>query len=237
MAISVVGYTQAVADANDVTCDKPTGTLTGDMMIAFAMADWAQHDDLLAPAGWSLLDEADNGASNTHHKVWYKSAISEGADYTFNGASSAATCVSIVSLRGVDPVASNWVHDSVLQNDTSASRTAPSLTGDGDFLLCAVGTRVENETDIAYTAPAGMAEIADISDSNPYSSLSVAYLGGTPPNPTTARTFVLSGADALNGAGTSILFPAADIPDPVNPGIYVHNGTGWVSTTGGVAVV
>ena len=238
MAISVVGYAQAVVDGGPITCNKPTGTLTGDTMIAFGFADWALHADLYAPTGWTLFTQADNGSNKTHHKVWYKTAFSsEVADYTFGGAGSAANCIAIVTLRGVNPVPSNWFYDCVLQNTSSLSRTAPSLTGAGDFLLCCVGTRINGAApDLNYVAPSGMAKIAEMRDSAPYSAMAVAYLGGTPPNPTTTRTFTLQEAVAYNGAGSSILFPAASGPVPVNAGVYVHNGTNWVSTTGGVAV-
>ena len=56
--------------ATTVVVTKPTGTTNGDMMVAYQAGVWGLHNDMTAPAGWTLLGGEDMGTNNYHKKLW-----------------------------------------------------------------------------------------------------------------------------------------------------------------------
>lgn len=109
MAVSKVASTRSptsfpAAANNTSTCaiDKPTGTTTDDLMIAFISCGLA---DITAPAGWTQLSTVTNTNDNQTSGVYYKFATaSEGTSYTFTDSSGDTTplCGLIITYRGVD---------------------------------------------------------------------------------------------------------------------------------------
>lgn len=87
--------------AGSLTISKPTGTTSGDLLIAVIGGTKSS-----TPSGWTQLSDVDSGGSSTGHVyVYYKIAGgSEPSSYTFNqsGSSSFYTPGAILCYRGID---------------------------------------------------------------------------------------------------------------------------------------
>lgn len=195
MAGSVVAAASGSATAGAaISCNKPTGTADGDVMVAFLGDDWGAFGDSSAPGGWTLRTSLDRGSDNLHCKIWTKTASSEGASYSFNIGVGANGCVTIVTTRGTtESVLTdiNWAA-------ASTSRDAPSITGvtASPVALC-YALLEANATTNTFTPPSGMNEESDVQP-DVWACHSVASLTA-PPEPTGTRTFTSSTAGASAG--------------------------------------
>lgn len=80
-----------------VTVSKPTGTVDGDVMLAWVTTSTGA--DITPPAGWTLIDLLYSAGGLD--KCYYKVASSEGASYAFTWTDSKGTAI-ISSYSGVD---------------------------------------------------------------------------------------------------------------------------------------
>ena len=218
MTITFPGTPTSSAGSGPRTCNKPTGVVNGDILLAFVAAEWDTYANIGAPAGWAVFNGVNAGTNVHNFKLFTKTAASEGSSYSFTAGGGADIGVAIVALRGVAAVA-DWLFAGSTSPGLSASRVAPSITGAGDLLLCAA---VNERAGGTYTPPSGMTEQVDAGST--YVDLTVASLVA-PPNPTTARTFTLSSAPSRGGPSLSVLIPAAS--DAV---AYIYNGSAWVAS-------
>lgn len=136
MAISFVASTRSPtsypgsANNND-TCviNKPSGTASGDTMVAFLEAGGGITFTL--PSGWTLVSNYQNASANMTSAIAYKVAGgSEGSSYSF-GASDALTpfCGMILTYRGVNNVNPVNVNTESNTGTTGTSAVAaPSAT-------------------------------------------------------------------------------------------------------------
>lgn len=141
--------------------DKPTGTENNDVMLAIISpgGDLA----ITPPAGWTLISNI-NRAS-----IYRKTALSEGANYTFSLPSVSQWSGGIMSFKGVDT--NNPVETSSGQFSNGASITAPSAAYSESNIMAVflAGSRGTG----TFTPPSGMTEAFDTGN---YSASTGAYV-------------------------------------------------------------
>lgn len=210
MAPTIVGVATQNGTGATLVCNKPTGTASGNLLLAWHYNDAGNIATSTPPSGWATNATQDQGINAAHFKLYSKTAGgSEGSTYTFNQ-SSVAGVITIIALSGVDVTAAHWVI-STTSTANSASRVCPSLTGvsAGGVLLCTAMVDA-SAVAITFTAPSGMTKQSDV-QSGTASAMSVASLL-SPPNPTTTRTFTASSGNmtgSANGIQNSLFVPAA----------------------------
>ena len=157
--LRAVGTGVTYAQANS-TVPKPTGTVSGDLMLAFleadgniGVADWST----LVPAGWTILyQELTGGTFTWWPMVAYKVAGgSEPASYAFSFGVQAGRGV-IAAWSGVDNASPINASAQQINSTSSTTHNCPSVTPTvGDCMLVVAYFR-RSSTGYPYTAPAGM---------------------------------------------------------------------------------
>jgi hypothetical protein len=196
---SIVAASQIAGATTSLVCNKPTGTASGDIMIAFAAADWGDPATMTA-TGWSLVDSQLQGANALNVKVWSKVAGgSEPSTYTFGGDASSDNAVGIVTTRGTT---ATFLTAKQSTTGSSVSRIAPTILGvpGPSVLLCFA--MVDGSAGVTFTAPAGMAEQVDV-QSTAWTAISVASLLGVSGD-TGTQTFTASNSDSTAGIEMSV---------------------------------
>lgn len=162
------------SSSTSFTCGKPSGTASGDIMVAFQSSDWGSASGMTTPTGgasWTLLAELDSGTNVLHTKIWWKVAGgSEPSTYGFTQASSGDAVVGIATLLNATGSA---VFDGVENNGTAFFDT-PSITpiGEADYeLRWVAGT---SGTGVAWTSPSGYTEAID-AQSSTFTAASLAH--------------------------------------------------------------
>lgn len=212
VAGSVVAAASAGANATPVTCNKPTGTASGDLMFAFQMTDFGAYTDMAAPAGWTLLTGLDRGSNLMHLKIWYKAAGgSEASTYAFpQSTGDVDGCTTIVTLRNVNTSSGTWLWATPAWTANSGTRTAPSVSGAGSgaVLLCHACVDMNNVASGGWTPPSGMTEQSDV-QSRTWATQSVATLLG-PANPSGTKAFTVSSNQnsGFGGIEWAVVIPA-----------------------------
>lgn len=170
MAIAVRSLSKASAGSGSVSPAVPTGTASGDFLIAIQKQDsdaitGGSFAAMTAPAGWTLV--ADSSAVSTAAgiaKVWKKTATaSEGASYTFAGATGSTHYVQVLCITGstntvnVGPV---WSRPAA---GTYTSLVAPSATATAAGLQLSLWD-MQGVPSSAYTitAPAGFTGVSTV---------------------------------------------------------------------------
>lgn len=159
MSASVASSSTAGIGTGSVTISVPSGTASGDFLVAtfFADSDGA-FANMTAPTGWTL--EADSSAVSTaagFGKVFYKTATgSEGTSYVFGNGSGATGVIEILRITGSGStfnVAPTWFHGPVA---STTSLVAPSITTTttGQYLTAFLLLGSTSATTI--TAPSGL---------------------------------------------------------------------------------
>jgi hypothetical protein len=139
----------------------PTGTVSGDFLLAFTATDPdGPASALTAPAGWAQTGPDSNVTSAMHARTFWKVATgSEPATYTFGATAASDGVVCVVAFTGVDtntPIAVASTYGASATAATAA--VAPTTTGtDTYFLVC--GFTSQNAG--TFSTPTGMTEIAD----------------------------------------------------------------------------
>ena len=134
--------TNAVTNNALLTITKPTGVVTGDVMIA----SFAQVNSLTvptAPTGWTLIDGRSlSGTTNRYASIFYKVAGgSEGANYTFTVPIGTTVTVigAIVDFSGVDGTTPFDVANGVISVQASqtgvAATTKTTVTANGAVVM------------------------------------------------------------------------------------------------------
>lgn len=156
MAIGVRAF--SAGSAGSIT--KPTGTVDGDVLVAFSVCDPdGTAATLTAPAGWTQTGGDGSSGTSIRGRIWSRAASGEGASYTFGASGSTDCAVKIVNFTGVDTttpilVAASWAYSS----GSNASVVAPSVSpGSAGTLVCLFGSQNAG----TFSQPAGMTEIAD----------------------------------------------------------------------------
>lgn len=158
MAIYVRAVTAPAVDTTSpYTTNKPTGTLTGDFLLAVPVAVSEAIDQVSPPSDWYAVRGAGiNGTDNIC--AWYKVAgASEPSSYDFTSGSNTPVGVGILALYSdsghidIDAVA--------VQINASGNRAFPSVTLSAAGMVICVGAVGDNQPS---TPPGGMSEQWDV---------------------------------------------------------------------------
>jgi hypothetical protein len=162
--------------ATTLTLNKPSGTVSGDVMLAAITITGGTGVTFTPPSGWSSV-QRHNSTTVIGQEVWYKVAGgSEPAsyDWTWTGARAASGVIS--SYSGVDPTTPVDVNGGQA-NASSTTITAPSVTttGTDDLLVGFFGvanggtvTAVSPLTDRTYSAATGASNLTAIRGADEY---------------------------------------------------------------------
>ncbi|MFC5996960.1 hypothetical protein ACFQE5_22370 [Pseudonocardia hispaniensis] len=192
MAIAVrATSTQWGEGVSSVNVTKPTGTTSGDLLVAVQFCDYSASTGsaMTAPAGWTQAGSTASTPGGSFHpvgKVWYKVAGgSEPSSYTFGSSSSSSSVISVLALSGADTSTPIRVVPSWSTGSAGTSHVAPSIPvgsgqADGDLLLCAAASDYyDSGRGNSYSPPSGMTERTDISAQFTYTSVASLALTGT----------------------------------------------------------
>lgn len=173
MAISHVGTNHATSGSGtSVTCTKPSGTTSEDLLLAFFTSN---NQNASPPSGWTEI--ADETVEVFRCQVFYKVAGgSEPSNYQFSVGSAAPLVLSITCLREID---SSTPIDIAASAETDLTHsepyTTPGLTGGtAGRLVYFRSVRVSSSTPPTFTA-SGVTELKDV---GVFSGGSVSYSQG-----------------------------------------------------------
>lgn len=177
--LRAVGTTNSYYAANSALA-KPAGTVSGDVMLAFLLADGVNSPASWAtrlPAGWTVVQEdLDTNAFRFHGCIAYKVAGgSEPSTYGFTFGTQSG-CGVIISYSGVDNTTP--IHASAKQLNSSSSTTCacPSVTTTVGDCLGLVMYLVRASNGVNYTQPSGWTERVDYKGPTVNSNFGVAEL-------------------------------------------------------------
>lgn len=132
-----------------LVCDRPSGVVEGDVMVAFINSDTASQA-LTLPSGWTLTeDTATSGSELRGFAAWKVAGASEPSSYTFAFDSSVDAAVVIVAYSGVDTTAPVDVADSTLDTSKTSTAVAPSVTTTVDDARVVVAGMAEASTTVS----------------------------------------------------------------------------------------
>src|SRR5688500_4759584 len=186
------------------TVTKPTGTTTGDLLVAVIATDETSNTWLTYPSGFA--EPATNGKSTqtaTQPKFQVATKVatgSEPASYAFPIPSFMSNIVWLFAVQGVTGTA--IVVPSVVQRATTASCVAPSITyathGATDPLLITAHAAITEYTARTFSTPSGMSTAGGaINGAWMYgAAFSIALSGNVD---STARTSTISAAEPNTG--------------------------------------
>lgn len=210
---SIVAASQIAGATTSLVCNKPTGTASGDVMVAFAAADWGDPAAMTA-TGWSPVDSQLQGTNALNVKVWSKVAGgAEPSTYTFGGDAASDNAVGIITTRGTT---ASFLTAKTFTPSSSLSRVAPTILGvpTPSILLCFV--MVDGSAGLTFLPPAGMAEQVDV-QSTDWTAISVASLLAVSGD-TGTQTFTASNSNSPAGIEMSVaIAEAVDAALPARP--------------------
>lgn len=197
-ALTLVGSTSAQtsgAGAGALAVPYPAGLGADDVLIA----QIAIHGNrsITPPAGWTLINQSNNGSILTQAVYWKRVGASSPASDVWNFSVPDRAGGVMVAYRGVDPVAPVNVFSSSV-NPGSTSVTAVSLTpGVSDTRL--VGLYALGNGNAGFTPPAGMTEQQDFGLAAGPNGVTIeladeAYAGGTAATGNRVATATVSAA-------------------------------------------
>lgn len=163
MAHNIRSSSQAyVASDTTITCTTPAGAVTGDVLIAFVLAD---NFNGLTATGWTPIDVGHGGGTQMHLGTYYIDlASSPAADYTFTSSAAAGNMevVLIAVDKGGDTL--DAITGSLTATNTTATGTTASLTGAANPTLVLCGFGSDDNNTIA-TPPSGMSSVQTVDGS------------------------------------------------------------------------
>lgn len=151
------------ADQNPATslaCNKPTGTVDNDYMLALVKRV-SEAAPTTVPTGWTLLADNLVGGGNS---VWLygKLASSEGASYTWTWADSLRTGITIATYRGdfdtADPI--DVVSNTAYTTSNTTVRAASVSAAAANSVIVFAGT-VHGSAAVTFTAPSVPASFSE----------------------------------------------------------------------------
>lgn len=145
--------------AANITIDKPTGTVDGDLMVAIFGTEGGATHPVTPPAGWTEIIHNDGfeGAGGGVGIIAYKKiASSEGANYSFTCASN--ICGAILRITNFHVADNCYVSGSDFVEDAGSTPAlpnaaiTPSISDTLLILVCAVDTDGTDATNLSgYT--------------------------------------------------------------------------------------
>lgn len=149
--------TATPTSGSDVVLSKPTGTVEGDVLVAFITVNWTSTPTITPPSGWTQVGTwGASGASSTHAGVWYKVAgASEPTSYTWTISTTMTDSGSaIVRYTPTAPTTPPGIIDAAAAGSTATPAVAPSVTttGTGDTLIALFTASTAGSTPTGMTA-------------------------------------------------------------------------------------
>ena len=106
--------------------DKPPGTAEGDLLIATVATDGSTAGSMVPPAGWTMIDLANQSGAVTYGVWWKLAGASEPATYTFSWSGSEHAYATIMRFTGHD--AADPIDVSAVVGGSSSAPTSPAVT-------------------------------------------------------------------------------------------------------------
>lgn len=158
MPVAYGSADQAVFHGASYSVTKPSGTVSGDILVAFQIADTPSLTSMTLTGGttWNLLT---SDATNLQSKTWWKFAGgSEPASYTVGQVSNADGHTSIIRATAPHPSATPvFAVNYTAQTGTAITSIGLTPTGSDDLLIRFIGAA----TSTSFTAPASHTERTD----------------------------------------------------------------------------
>lgn len=224
MAPTYVDSTAADSGSTSFSVTKPTGTVTGHVLIAFVVSDGALGS-IGTPTGgatWQALDSASNFLAA---KLFWKIAgSSEPSSYGFTQASGSDGIGIVVAVSEAD--ASEPQHGTSTAGSGS-SVTTPSLTpvalGDLDLRF---GAAVTFGDEVTWTPPSTYSQRENVAGSTVYATCATKTLSST--SATGTQNFG-AGVTPIDRLGMTVLItsPVGGQLRVVTPQTAVHRASSW----------
>jgi hypothetical protein len=118
----------ATSNVTSLAVTKPTGAISGNLLIACVSLDGNALSSLSAPAGWTLIHKGPQGVSPIEQTfgVWYKIATAtEPANYTFTWSPAEQAYAWIMRFSGHD--ATTPIHASAAQSGKAITAPSPAV--------------------------------------------------------------------------------------------------------------
>ncbi|MCA1832871.1 MAG: DNRLRE domain-containing protein [Actinobacteria bacterium] len=142
------------ATTTSVVVTKPTGTASGDVLIAGIATRGTPT--VTAPTGWTLIRTRETGSSWTLQSYYHVAGSSEPTSYTWTLSVAKAAAGTVTAYTGVDTTSPIDVTSGHLDNTAATSITATGVTTTaGNDLVVGI---FENTGAATFTPPAGMTE-------------------------------------------------------------------------------
>jgi RHS repeat-associated protein len=194
--------------ATSITVARPTGTQTGDQLLAVVGVHGGTELTLTTPTGWTLIDSR---SQNTNVRLGLYRRLATADDptewtFTWTGATPSRKAVGAISAyTGVDTAApiDGWATD---PNPSSATHTSPSLTSTGPGVTVSV-VAVKAATTLTTTAPTSTTERYEATSSGT-NALALAATDRTHAGGPTGTTTTSSGVAGPDVTATIVLHPA-----------------------------
>jgi hypothetical protein len=135
---SLRASSSATSTSSSFACAKPTGTASGDILVACQSSDWGDASSMATPTGgatWQLLGSLDAGPNLLHTKVWWK--VAGGSEPSTYGFSQANASDGVVVVAAIRDAASGTPQLASTNNHGTAYFDTPGLTptGTADYEL------------------------------------------------------------------------------------------------------
>lgn len=136
--------TQNTSTGSTLVINKPTGTVDGDLMVAFMCCDG--NRTWTGDTGWTeILDQG----STPNLRIVYKIASSEGSTYTFTTSASATSAGSILTYRSAN-------YDTIGTITTGANPLIVTSVSASTTNCMLLGVATRTSSNLTITAPGSM---------------------------------------------------------------------------------
>lgn len=231
MPPSVRAVSTASHDSSTITVNKPTGTVSGDRLVAIVTRDEGAGTQGSGSSLFTKLNES-IVASRGRVTVWTRTAGgSEPSTYTFTESSGNSTgTVHLFAIQDVDPSA---VVVASYATGSSTSAAAPSILSSGyvgtDPLLLTGYYVLNSYASTTFSTPSGMTSRGAITPPANYTRAAAFSLGLTGNVATGSRTSTLSVSKGWIAVSVAIPSTAAPQQDVTASGIA--SGEAWGAPT------
>ena len=142
---NVPAVAQVAAGAGSLVINKPTGTASGDLLIAaITLNGNVTIPSGGVPAGWTRLRVVPNGANLSLVTYWKVATGAEPANYTWTLSASGRADGAILRITGEDPANPIDTSSQSTGTGTALSATGVNTAGDQELLVAVFGTTAES---------------------------------------------------------------------------------------------
>jgi len=164
-AIAVRSVASAGVNGTAVVINKPTGTASGDVLVAFVGARNSSSVTCTAPAGWTSITSQARGSLGKAFAFYRVADGSEGSTFTFTLSISEAHSGGILALTGVDTANPINVSTTASSGTSSSPHPCPDATTTVDRCLLVRMAMMSRASTGSYTW-SGATEQFDVTGTN-----------------------------------------------------------------------